>query len=218
MGDNAEWCKHTNFDMALRIPMMLYVPGVTTAHGHNFHFIDALAPGFDRSSQPHNVSRSHSTAELVEAVDLFPTLAELAGLPVPLTCPQHSLDVQVCTEGTSLVPLVRKVRGLPGGGGFQWKDAAFSVYHRHWERHPVLGYTVRTSTHRYTEWVHYDRVHFRPDFSNVLASELYQHSSDPFEFHNLAAESTYSGKVSAMSHLLRGGWRTTLQSYLGTVH
>ena len=210
LGDNAEWCKHTNFDMALRIPMMLYVPGVTSV-GHNFRFIDALAPGFDRDAQPQNVGPSHSTDELVEAVDLFPTLAELSGLPVPSTCPDNSLHVDVCTEGTSLVPLVKKVRGLSQGDSFQWKDAAFSVYHRKWDgSSPVLGYTVRTKTHRYTEWVHYDRVHFRPDFSHVLARELYQHSNDPFEFNNLAEVTSYSGKVSELSQLVRSGWRLSL--------
>ena len=198
--------------------MILYVPGVTTSGHNSFHFIDAVAPGFDRNAHPREMGPSHSTDELVEAVDLFATLTELAGLPVPHTCPDDSLNVALCTEGTSLVPLVKKVRGL-SGDGFRWKDAAYSVYHRKWEGpHPVLGYTVRTKTHRYTEWVHYDRTHFRPDFTHVLATELYRHSDDPFEFHNRAKEAAFSGKVSEMSKLLRAGWRSTLQSYLNSVH
>jgi len=31
--------------------------------------------------------------EFVEAVDLMPTLADLAGLPIPPTCPPNSFDV-----------------------------------------------------------------------------------------------------------------------------
>nr|KAG5709283.1 hypothetical protein BaRGS_018035 [Batillaria attramentaria] len=105
LGDSGEWCKHTNFEVAVRIPMMIYVPGVT-AGGHHFKFIDAL-----------------DTNELVEAVDLFPTVTELAGLPVPQTCPVNSLHVPVCTEGTSLVPLLRAVRSRAHGTNYsvEWK-------------------------------------------------------------------------------------------------
>ena len=218
LGDNGEWCKHTNFEMALRIPMMLYVPGVTSK-GYRFNFIDALSPDFDKNDYPHLFGNQHSTTELVEAVDLYPTLVELAGLQVPQTCPENSLHVRTCTEGTSLVPLVKKVRNLRSAGNFTWKQAAYSVYHRHWQsKKPVMGYSVRTSTHRYTEWVAYDRQHFRANFSSVLARELYSHADDPYEFHNVAEEASQSGKVQELARLLRDGWRKTLTDYLGTVH
>ena len=197
--------------------MMLYVPGVTSV-GHTFQFIDALAPGFH--SNPHGPGPDHATDELVEAIDLYPTLAELSGLPLPSTCPDNSLHVHVCTEGTSLVPLVKKVRGLSQGAPhMQWKKAAFSQYLRNQPSpRPIMGYTVRTDTHRYTEWVPYDWVHFRANVSHVIARELYQHSNDPFEFHNLAEVTSYSGKVSEMSQILHNGWRKTLQNYLHTLH
>lgn len=44
--------------------------------------------------------------ELVELVDLFPTLAELAGLKPVKHCPVNSSSVILCSEGTSMVPLI----------------------------------------------------------------------------------------------------------------
>jgi hypothetical protein len=50
-----------------------------------------------------------STDALVEAVDLYATISELAGLPVPTLCPNVSLTLPFCTEGVSLIPLIRSV-------------------------------------------------------------------------------------------------------------
>ncbi len=57
LGDHGIWTKHTNYEQANRIPLLISAPGIT-------------APG------------SH-TRQLAESVDLFPTLVELAGLPAP---------------------------------------------------------------------------------------------------------------------------------------
>ncbi len=61
LGDHGQWCKHTNYEQAARIPLLVRAPGVTV-------------PG----------SR---TRALVESVDLYPTLSALAGLPAPRTSP-----------------------------------------------------------------------------------------------------------------------------------
>ncbi len=55
LGDHGQWCKHTNYEEAARIPILVVAPGVTR-------------PGT-------------RTNALIESVDLHPTLAELAGLP-----------------------------------------------------------------------------------------------------------------------------------------
>ena len=57
LGDLGIWTKHTNYEQANRIPILIAAPGVAT-------------PG-------------SSTKQLAESVDLFPTLTELAGLPAP---------------------------------------------------------------------------------------------------------------------------------------
>jgi iduronate 2-sulfatase len=55
LGDHGMWCKHTNYEEANRIPLMISAPGVGR-------------PGT-------------RTRALAETVDLYPTLCELAGLP-----------------------------------------------------------------------------------------------------------------------------------------
>ncbi|KAK7098055.1 iduronate 2-sulfatase-like [Littorina saxatilis] len=218
LGENAEWSKHTNFEIAVRIPFTIYIPGVTSSN-HRFHFIDPLTvpagigQAADRIS---NATHSHSDA-LVEAVDLFATLTELSGLPVPKTCPTQSRHVPVCTEGTSLLPVIRHVQssGSSPEQPMQWKKAAFSQFHRNLDTNlPVMGYTVRTDQHRYTEWVAFDKVQFRGNFSHVVARELYVEDSDPDEFHNVAEVTSYSSTVESLSQLLRAGWEATLQNYL----
>jgi iduronate 2-sulfatase len=57
LGDLGIWTKHTNYEQATRIPLLIIAPGVT--------------------------QRGSSTEQLAESVDLFPTLSELAGLPAP---------------------------------------------------------------------------------------------------------------------------------------
>ena len=55
LGDHGSWTKHTNYEQANRIPIVIVAPGVTT-------------PG-------------SSSKALIETVDILPTLTELAGLP-----------------------------------------------------------------------------------------------------------------------------------------
>jgi iduronate 2-sulfatase len=57
LGDHGLWCKHTNFEQAAHIPLIVAAPGVTR-------------PGT-------------RTRALAETVDLYPTLCELAGLAAP---------------------------------------------------------------------------------------------------------------------------------------
>jgi iduronate 2-sulfatase len=57
LGDHGMWCKHTNYEQAARIPVIVVVPG--------------------------EIKRGASTAALIESVDIYPTLCKLAGLPVP---------------------------------------------------------------------------------------------------------------------------------------
>jgi iduronate 2-sulfatase len=57
LGDHGIWTKHTNYEQANRIPILISAPGIT---------------------QPNS-----STRQLAQSVDIFPTLAELAQLPAP---------------------------------------------------------------------------------------------------------------------------------------
>jgi iduronate 2-sulfatase len=57
LGDLGIWTKHTNYEQANHIPLLIIAPGITQPGG--------------------------STRQLAESVDIFPTLAELAQLPAP---------------------------------------------------------------------------------------------------------------------------------------
>ena len=57
LGDHGMWCKHTNYEQATRIPLVISLPGMPS-------------PGAGTSS-------------LVETVDIYPTLCSLAGVPAP---------------------------------------------------------------------------------------------------------------------------------------
>ena len=94
LGEHAEWSKHTNFEIAARVPLLVSVPGQA---------------GGQRVQQ------------LVELVDLFPTLVAAAGFPALPTCPPDSPAPQLCSEGSSLLPLLQD----PDIG---WKEAAFWQY------------------------------------------------------------------------------------------
>lgn len=102
LGDHGGlWEKHTLFERSARVPLIVAGPGVP---------------------------RGQTSAGLVELVDLYPTLAELAGVPPPA-------DV----EGVSFAPLLREPSRA-------WKRAAFT------ERRPSAGRSMRTPRYRYTEW------------------------------------------------------------------
>ena len=63
------------------------------------------------------------TKALVELIDIFPSVTELAGLEVPPVCPEDNKKLLTCVEGTSIVPLLENPDR-------QWKKAAFSQYPR----------------------------------------------------------------------------------------
>jgi iduronate 2-sulfatase len=131
LGDHGMWCKHTNYEQAARIPLLIAAPG--------------LAP-----------TRNPA---LVETVDIYPTLSELAGLPMP-----SGLDG--VSFAKALVNPKQKVR-----------DSIIHVY----PRNKLLGRAIRTARHRMVEWK-------APGAAASTAEyELYDYENDPLETKNLAA-------------------------------
>lgn len=159
LGDHGYWSKGSNADIDIRTPLIVSAPGRITPNLR----INAL----------------------VEAVDIMPTLLEMAGLAVT-----DSL------EGQSFVPLFRNP-------GRSWKEAAFTLYPRFASRtdpsRTIWGQTVRTARFRYTAWV--DQV------GNVVGRELYDHLSDPNESRNVASLSTYSATISNLDRTRVDGWK-----------
>jgi iduronate 2-sulfatase len=136
LGDHGMWCKHSNYEQATRIPLIVVAPGVTK-------------PG------------TRAANALVETVDIYPTLAELAGLPAP--------QVPQGLEGRSFVSALRD----PNLGT---KNHLFHVYPRG-ER---LGRAVRTEQFRLVEWKVPGAA------ANTAEIELYDYAADPQETKNLA--------------------------------
>ena len=153
LGDYGDWCKHTNFTLDTRVPLLLSTPGMKE-------------PGL----------RSRA---LVELVDVYPTLAELAGLPLP----SH-------LQGTSMVPLLDQPDR-------PWKQAAFFQY----PRADTMGYALRTDRYRFTRWQQRDSLR------QVVALELYDHQNDSLETVNLASHPEYTRVVEELSTMLDGGYK-----------
>ena len=119
----------------------------------------------------------------MEFVDIYPTLCDLAGLPIP-----------EILEGTSAVPLMENP-DLP------WKTAAFSQYPRSTAGRRLMGYSMRTDRYRFTRW------QLRSDPDEVATVEIYDHLNDPDENVNLAADPANSPLVGQLTRQYRQGWR-----------
>ena len=148
------WCKHCNFETSVHAPLILKAPGIE--------------------------SPTWKSPALTEFVDIYPTLSDLCGLPLP----DH-------LEGTSLVPLLERPNR-------NWKPAAFSQY----PRGRIMGYSMKTDRYRYTEWQ-------KPD-STVAARELYDHEEDPQENVNVAGRDSNQRLVKKLSDRLNAGWKAAL--------
>ncbi len=153
LGEQNHWAKQTAFEMAARVPLIVSAPGQKSA--------------------------GMKTNALVEFVDVYPTLCELAGLPLPENL-----------EGISFVPLLN-------APDKPWKTAAFTqVVHG-----AVMGDSVRTTRYRFTRW------HPIKTPSETTALELYDLGADPAERENIAARPEYAALVRKLSAMLEAGWR-----------
>ena len=115
-------------------------------------------------------------------MDVYPTLAERCGLPMPAGL-----------EGTSLVPLLDDPAQA-------WKRGAISQYPRSIPgRGKAMGYALRTDRFRLVEW----RVG-----GSIAEQELYDLEKDPGENVNVAKHPEYADRVSELSALLAGGWKS----------
>jgi len=150
LGDHAIWTKHTNFEQANHIPLIVVVPGVTKA--------------------------GSVTAQFAESVDVYPTLASLAGLNKPKG-PQP-------IDGIDLSPVLKD-------GSKEIKNHAYHAF-------PMGGYlgeAIRTQQYRMIRW-----TPIRNNQKEVLY-ELYDYENDPKETKNSAKENPEM--VSKMTQILK---------------
>lgn len=182
LGDMGIWGKATNYEIATRVPLMIWTPDMA------------------------DENRGISTDALVELIDMYPTLSELAGI----ASPAH-------LEGQSFAPLL-------ADPARPWKKAVFSQYPnpalREWAANPLtqgmretyfgplieeveeriieqqkekwdrdlfendlMGYAMRTDQYRLVLWK--DRK--QPDVAPLFV-ELCDHKTDPPEAVNIAGQ------------------------------
>jgi len=157
LGEHDRWAKHSNVENDTHSPLIVAAPGMKTA--------------------------GESTTALVEFVDIYPTLVDLAGLALP----QH-------LEGSSLKPLLKDPK-------LAWKPAAFSQYPRSVNKRRLMGYSMRTGRYRFTRWV--DRY----DHTKVDAVELYDHLNDPGENTNIANDPANAALIAKLTRQSIAGWK-----------
>ncbi len=131
------WQKRTLFEKSAKAPLII------------------RAPGFEGNGTP--------CSSIVEFVDIYPTLLELADLG-------HAQKL----SGRSLVPLLKNPLT-------EWDGNAVTQILRPADdrlAQPVMGISIRTHRWRYTEWGE----------EGEHGVELYDYQNDPGEFENLAMD------------------------------
>lgn len=127
--------------------------------------------------------KGRKTQSLAEFVDIYPTLCDLADLKKP----SH-------LEGQSLVPVLKNPETVVN-------EVAISQYPRggslgYDRKKEIMGYSMRVENYRFTRWQKYEN----PD--EVVAIELYDHSTSPMAQKNLAEDEKFSDKVKEFNKLL----------------
>jgi uncharacterized sulfatase len=147
LGEHGQWMKQLLFEPSPHMPMIIYDPQ----------------------------AKGNGTAceRTVELLDLYPTIANWAGLKAPANL-----------VGKDLRPLLDDPKA-------SWDRPAFSQVTRMHKKQRVMGYSVHTERFRYTEW----------DFGKA-GVELYDQQSDPDEFHNLAEDPAHAKDRAALHELI----------------
>ena len=156
LGDYGSWCKHTNFELDANVPLIIH--------------------------DPRN-PKGQESSSLAELVDLYPTLCEMAQLPLP----SH-------LEGQSLQPILKDPEAVVN-------KVALSQYPRgkslgYDRKNQYMGYSMHYGDYRFTRWQEYENP------GNIVAFELYDHSSGPLAKINLAEDPRHQNLVQEMHTLL----------------
>jgi iduronate 2-sulfatase len=148
LGENGKWSKAGSlFEGSTRVPLIIDMPG---------------AKGNGRAC-----------TRMVQSIDIYRTLCELAGLEPPA----HVL-------GTSLVPLLNDPRGP------NWNQPAYSIWSE--DGKTIHGTAIRTEQWRYAE--------YGPNAAN--GALLFDVHADPLELNNLADDPKHAATRAELSKLV----------------
>ena len=144
MGEhNGVWQKRTLFEEGARAPLIIRAPMLK--------------------------NKGHISRRIVEFIDIYPTIADIAGVPFPKDLPGKSMK-EIMENPTA-----------------EWKDYAITQVLRPKDSRlltPVMGRSIRTPRWRYNDWA-----------EGKSGVELYDHFSDPNEFNNLAVNPDAEAKL-----------------------
>ena len=149
LGDHQEWGKHTNFEADARVPLIISVPGMKGA--------------------------GKKTESLVEFVDVYPTLADICGLPKPdsdgVSLKQVLQDPVVTVKAVAISQYAKTAGLVAGVKKAQGEGEG---------KRDVMGYSIRDPRWRLTLWrgIKDNQIH---------ATELYDEVNAPTEPMNLAS-------------------------------
>ena len=144
IGEQSLWGKTSNFELDARVPLIIADPRVSNSQGA-------------------------VTDSLAELLDLYPTLAEMAGIG-------DNLSQRL--EGVSLAPVIQDPTTSVQDAAFTQHQQPFYGAPSNWK---AWGYSIRTADRRYTEWRAIED-------GSIIAHELYDHSIDSGETKNLSKE------------------------------
>jgi hypothetical protein len=167
LGEHGYWEKKSNFDMGVRVPLIMRVPGKKQAVG-------AVASSF------------------VDLVDVWPTLAKLAGLPPP-PGEVDGDDFSALFDDPSLALKSEAFHQYPacGMGMFDMVRGECNSTPR--TQFNYMGYSMRNAQWRYTRWLIWNNVTLSSEWDGDFEEELYSHagdnstSYDAFDNENVAA-------------------------------
>jgi arylsulfatase A-like enzyme len=158
LGDHGKWAKHSVMERSTLAPLIIY--------------------------DPRNPANGVKTSSPVNTVDLYPTLCELAGLPVPEQPFSDSVTTGRPLKGRSIVPLLRDATASVNSGALTYIQRSGSI-----------GYAFRTDRYRYIEWVNGSNA--------VTGRDLYDYKTDPMETKNLISNPDYATVVYQLSRAMR---------------
>lgn len=152
LGEHGIWEKKSNFDLAVRVPLMIRVPGKPAAAGQ-------VASG------------------LIDLVDIFPTLASLAGLPPPSKV--DGMDASALFDDPTKPFREAAFHQYPACGMERINQTRGGCNNTPKNKFDFMGYSMRTDKWRYTLWLAWDRTKLQPLWEGTESEEeLYAHSGD----------------------------------------
>jgi iduronate 2-sulfatase len=195
LGEHAEWGKHTNWELALQVPLLIRAPWLPASMGKH-------------------------TGSYFELIDLYRTVASLAGIdPAAIAADVDGSDASklLADPATTLkTEAYSQYSRCPGDRFWPKRQPGVAAYvWNNCEEVPApnitsMGYSVRTPDWRLTEWFAWDGASCAARFDRTIGIELYDHRSDPpaldfdaSENANVAAAPEHAAIVATLKQKLR---------------